>query len=246
MGADTVAGRDRGRDRRPAGRGDPVPDRFRRRLGGRLGDHRPRGPPCGRSGQAGDRLDGRRRRLGRLLDRHGRVEDRRRRRHAHRLDRRVRRQAGARPLLAGHRRRLGPRPARRQRRHVEHRARLRRPRPGAARGVPRPDLRRLRRGRGARPGPVAGRRGQGRAGPRLDGCPGQGAGTGRRAGRLHPRPRARQGGDRGRQRPGGRAAAVPAGAAALGAGAGPARRQGDRASTRCDPCCCAGWPFRAC
>ena len=59
MGADTIAQALADAIEDPEVRGDPVPDRLRRRLGGRLRDDRPRGPPGGRAGQAGDRVDGR-------------------------------------------------------------------------------------------------------------------------------------------------------------------------------------------
>ena len=76
---------------------DPVPHRQPRRLGGRLGDDLARDRAGARARQAGHRVDGRCRRLGRLLHRRAGRQDRRRAGDADRLDRGRRRQVRASP-----------------------------------------------------------------------------------------------------------------------------------------------------
>ena len=78
---------------RRRGARDPVPHRQPRRLGGRLGNDLARGRAGARARQAGHRVDGRCRRLRRLLHRRAGRQDRRRAGDTDRLDRRPRRQA---------------------------------------------------------------------------------------------------------------------------------------------------------
>jgi ClpP class serine protease len=159
---------------------------------------------------AGGRLDGRRRRFGRLLDRLRRQHRHREPRHHHCLDRRVRRAPGNVEVLGGKaRRHLGAARRRTERRHLRI-ARCLDARAAAGGGpLSQPDLRRVSRPglRGAPPEPRGGRRDRPR--PGVHRSAGGGKGVNRRVGRL--RRRARQGARAGRPQAGrgGRAAVLP-------------------------------------
>ena len=166
--------------------------------------------------QAGDRVDGQRPPPRAATGSPWTLRDRRRARDAHGIDRRVRGQAGPGRVLGRDRGQLGAGRARRQCHHVEQFGRLRRARARPPRCVSRPGLRGVHRRRGARSGPVARRGARDRPGPGVDRAAGQGARSGRRARRLHPRSGAGQGGGGDRPGPAGRAPALPAAAASLG------------------------------
>ena len=122
-GGDTIAAalREAGADDDVVGR--RAARRQSRRIGHRLGNHLARGGSAARGGQARRRVDGRGRRVRRLLRVDGRRRDRRQPGHHHRLDRRDHRQAGGPRPQGSARHRLGLGAHQRQRRRVVGRTR---------------------------------------------------------------------------------------------------------------------------